>query len=112
MGVLFLQEYTEKGGAGFKQEISVANWGPVIGAGCSNVKAQALQDILDAITERNFPIKKIRRREDDLPWINDTAKAMVKKKDAIYKSEGKSERREKQREKTEAYLEKMRIDFV
>ena len=104
--------FTEKGKGAFVADIALTDWSPVSGAVGSNKKAEKLQEILDRLMGLHFPLKTIKRKDSDLPRINDTALGMIKKKNAIYKSEGKSNRWEHQRARVETYLEERRISFL
>ena len=104
--------YTERGGVAFREDLGRVDWKAVTLKKSSNDKANALQMILDDLTTKNFPIKTIDRKESDLPWINITAKNMIRKKQAIYRAEGKSDRWHAQMEKVERYLEGRRTSFL
>ena len=104
--------FTKEGGVKFKEELLSADWQDVLSLSGSNQKADQLQVRLDSLMERYFPIKTVTRKDTDLPWINDNALSMIKKKNAIYKSEGKSDRWELQRAKVESYLEQRRLKFI
>ena len=104
--------FRESGKEAFVAEIAAIDWAGVRRAQGSNAKAEQFQGVLDSLMDKHFPCKTIRRKDDNLPWLNDTALAMIKKKNAIYKSEGKSDRWELQRDKVESYLEKCRTTFL
>ena len=104
--------FTKKGEADFKEEILTVDWQDVLSMTSSNSKADRLQVRLDSMMDKHFPIKTVARKDSDLPWLNDRALAMIKKKNAIYKSEGKTERWEIQRAKVDSYLEQRRLAFM
>ena len=104
--------FTDKGGESFKADLEAVDWNEVLDCVGSNAKANKLQQIVDDLTNKNFPSKTITRKEDDLPWLNTKAKNMIKKKQAIYKAEGKSERWHSQLRKVENYLEQRRLSFL
>ena len=104
--------YTASGAAGFKEDIANTDWSPVHNAETSNDKANAYQGLVEDLLDKNFPIKVVRRRENDLPWIDSRARKMIKKKQAVYKAEGKSPRWEKLLEKQEEYLRKRQDAFL
>ena len=62
--------------------------------------------------DKHFPMKTVRRNENDLPWFNSVARRMTKKKIAIYKYEGKSARWEAHCTKLENYLARGREQFL
>ena len=104
--------YTKSGAETFKQEIRSVDWSYVLGANGSNDKANALQIILDDLMDKHFPTKTVRRKENDLPWFNDIARKMSRRKNAIFKSEGNCPRWQRERDKLEDYLAKRRHDFL
>ena len=50
------------------------------------------QEILDLHMSECFVWKRIRRRSTDSPWLTDNLRAQIKKRTAIFRSEGRSER--------------------
>ena len=72
----------------------------------------ALQQCIEDMTERHFPLKTIHRRENDLPWIDETAKKMIGKKKAVYKAEGTSVRWEALRSKLDLHLSKRQESYL
>lgn len=104
--------FKETAATAFVQELSEVSWDTLYELQGSNAMAMRLQTILDDLMDRHFPMKTVKRKGSDLPWFNCTAKKMVKKKNAIYKSEGKSERWHAQTAKIDGYLAKGRECFL
>ena len=104
--------FSDKGAAKFKSGLEAMSWQNIKDSTDPNRKAELLQAMLDDLTNECLPEKTIRRKDDDLPWINETAKAMIGKKRAIFKAEGQSARWEAQRLKVERYLETRRSAFL
>ena len=104
--------YSVKSGELFKASLAITDWTETLAKVGSNAKANDLQKILDKLMDEHFPLRSVSRKESDLPWINSVALSMIKKKDAIYKSEGKSDRWERQRSKVDTYLAKRREGFL
>ena len=84
--------YSEKAAEDFKEEIFAQNWDGVFESNGSNSKASGLQAVLDELLDKHFPLKTIRRKSDDLPWFNEVAKKKTKRKRAVFRAEGKSDR--------------------
>ena len=84
--------FTVKGADDFKAEILTKDWADVIAARDSNQKAAALDWILMDMMNRHFPEVVTRRKDTDLLWLDNKARRMIKKKQAIYKAEGASDR--------------------
>ena len=59
-----------------------------------------------------FPSKTVRRKANDLPWFNETARKKVKKKKAVYRSEGRSPRWWAICRDLDSYLDKRQEKFL
>ena len=106
------QPYTISGANSFQEEISGIDWSYVTNKRGSNDKAVALQLVLDDLMSRHFPTKKIRRKNNDLPWFNSVARKMVTRKTAIYRTEGKSPRWYAALEKFDNYMDKRQQNYL
>ena len=104
--------YTEAGADAFLEGLAGEDWSEVYAEYDTNSMAVKYQQIIDDLLNKHFPLKTVKRKESDLPWINGTAKKMIRKKCAIYKAEGKSDRWTTQFNKVEQYLEKRRQAFM
>ena len=104
--------FCEKSAVGFVNDLAKVDWNDLYRLENSNNMAVHLQVALDGLMDRHFPMKTIKKKDSDLPWFNETARKMTKKKQAIYKSEGKSERWVAISEKVDKYLEKGRTNFL
>ena len=104
--------FNEAAAAHFRSWAESQDWSEVLRATGSNEKARKLQLALDWAMDEFFPIKTIRRKEDDLPWINDTALKKIKKKKAVFKDEGRSRRWKAIEKDLDKYLEKQRLKFL
>ena len=104
--------FTNHGAAAFKLDLAQVDWSQVTSRNGSNAKADAYQAIIEDLIHKNFPLKTVKRMESDLPWFNNTARKMVRKKQAVYKAEGKSGRWTRLHEKLEEYLAKRRGEFL
>ena len=96
----------------FIEAINQQSWQTVFAASGSDNKLAAFQDIIDQEMNKHFPWRKSRRREGDLPWIDNAAKKKIRKKKAVYKDEGKSPRFIKLQENLERYLDLRRENFL
>ena len=96
--------FTNAGADGFVAEISSVDWSGVCGQPDANAKATSLQHIIDDANTRHFPLKTIRRKKGDLPWIDSRAMKMINKKKAVYKAEGNSDRWKALRDSLDGYL--------
>ena len=104
--------YNQAAAEKFKQDIEREDWADIYQAVGSNAKADAFQASIDRLMELHFPFKSIRRKDSDLPWLNELAKKKIKRKKAIFRDEHKSPRWYEAKEDLEKYLEKRRTLFL
>ena len=104
--------YNEKAAAEFEADIAAESWQSVCSASGSNAKADAFQRTLDSLMDLHFPYKTIRRKDTDLPWINEAALRKIRKKRAIYQSEGQSDRCYSMKDHVDKYLEKRQEEYL
>ena len=107
-----IRPFNDKAAEGFIDEIEKQDWSAVLNAAGSNKKAGEYQAIIDDLIDRHFPKKTIKRKSDDLPWLNETAKKKIARKKAVYKDEAKSERWKALRDDLDQYLAKRRDKFL
>ena len=104
--------FTERGATSFERDLAETDWTQVTSCSGSNARAASYQAVIEDLLNKNFPLKTIRRKEGDLPWFNNTARKMVKKKQAVYKAEGKSPRWIRLQEKLDDYLDGRKESFL
>ena len=104
--------FSVRGGEAFVQELAGTTWDPVYQELTANGMATKYQQMIDDLMNKHFPEKTTKRKESDLPWLNGVAKKMIKKKNAIYKAEGKTDRWTRQCNKIEAYLDGRKESFL
>ena len=103
---------TKSGEISFLAELEGQDWSLVLTAQGPNAKVGAFHSIIQDLTDRHFPLKITRRKESDLPWLDARARKMIKRKAAIFKSEGPSERWERARNDVDRYLDGRREEYV
>ena len=104
--------FNDAGANAFLTELAKVEWNQIYDLVSPNDMALSLQSVLDDLMDKHFPTKTCKKKDSDLPWFNRTAKKMVKKKNAIYKAEGQSERWQRQANKVERYLGKGQQIFL
>ena len=112
--------FTDRGASNFRADLATVDWAPVVNLEGSNPKATKLTQILMDLMDKHFPEKTVRRKETDLPWLDNWARKRIKRKSAIYRAEGASARWENARteleehlaKKKEEYLAKQRLKFI
>ena len=82
--------YNEESVEKFRKWIALEDWNAVVTAADSNSKAEAYQSLVDRAIEDCFPLVTVRRKSTDLPWVNAKARRLIKRRKAVYRSEGRS----------------------
>ena len=106
------RQYSEKSAEEFQAWLESLDWTEVLSAHGSNSKARNFQLIIDEAMDYYFPCKTARRKDDDLPWFNETARKKSKKKKAVYKAEYRSPRWRAISDDLERYLGKRRDIYL
>ena len=104
--------FSKEGAKGFIDWASSQEWLDVLNASGSNDKVRKFQAIIDDASDHFFPLKTIRRKQDDLPWINEAARKKIRKKKAVYKDENRSPRWKAIDAELERYLEKRKVKYL
>ena len=107
-----VRSYSEKGAASFKEWLDSRDWDRVLLAQGSNEKSRQFQLVLDEGMDLFFPLKVVRRKENDKPWIDNESRKRIAKKKAVYKAEGKSGRFKAIELSLAKYLEKRRQRYL
>lgn len=102
----------EEGQKKFHDLLSREGWENVLRAKGSNAKAEAMQRVLDDAMDHCFPLKKVKRKDTDDPWLNDVAMKKIKKKREVYKAEGSSDRWWALRADFDRYIEGRRQKYL
>ena len=104
--------FNEKAAELFVSDIKTTDWAAVLQTDGSDLKAAQYQAIIDKLMDKHFPKKTVRRKSSDLPWLNDTAKKKIKKKKAVYRAEGRSDRWRQLRLDLDTYLDARKTKYL
>ena len=85
------RHYTEEACRDFGSWIVAHDWSDVWGAVGSDAKALAYQADIDAALDAFFPMRTVRKKSTDLPWINKAVRKKIRRRNKIYRKEGRSE---------------------
>ena len=72
----------------FAQDLKDRDWSCLGGSSVDGMAA-ALEKVVDELTERHFPLARVRKRSNESPWITGSIRRLWKKKIRIYKKAGK-----------------------
>ena len=84
------RDYDDEAVREFGRWVVLHDWIDVITAEGSDRKADVYQGQLDAAMDRFFPIRTTRRKSSDLPWINRAILKRIRRRNRIYRKEGRS----------------------
>ena len=75
----------------FADDMKKWDWGAMRNAESVDAMANELEEAIAILTERHFPLARVRRRSNEDPWINKRIRRLWKKKIRLYKKYGKSQ---------------------
>ena len=93
----------------FGEWIKAYDWSAVMAAKGSNAKAETYQEIVTAAIRTFFPTITTRRKSTDLPWINSYIRRQIRRRHAIFREHGRSDRWHRQKIRTDNLI-KVRRD--
>ena len=103
---------TKKSEVAFIAELKAVDWRPIVDVEGVENKHQLFQERIDYLMDKHFPFQTTRRRQKDLPWLDNIAKKKIKRKKAIYRDEGKSPRWYLACANLDNYLNKRQENFL
>ena len=78
-------------GANFNSELAAWDWEPMRLVPDINKKVEYLKGVIRELTDRHFPLVRVRKRSNEDPWIHHWIWRLWKKKIRIYKKSGRSQ---------------------
>lgn len=82
------RSYNERSVKKFKEWITWQDWDAVLAADCLDSKAEAYQRTIVEAVERFIPLKKVKRKTSDLPWMDKKTKKMIEDRKKLFIEEG------------------------
>ena len=97
----------------FGKWIVTNEWKSVLEAEGSENKTQAYQNLIETAIREFFPLRTVKRRNIDPPWINDKVKRLIKIRKNIYKEDrGRTQRWKKMKKKVQELIDKRKKVFM
>ena len=96
--------YDEESEQEFGRWLAGHDWSEVMLAEGSNLKTEIYQRTVTAAINSIFPVKFTRRKSTDLPWINSYIKRQIRRRRAIFKLHGRSDRWHRQKKRTDELI--------
>ena len=78
-------------GTNFNSELVAWDWEPMRLMPDVNKKVEYLEGVILELTDRHFPLVRVRKRSNEDPWIHQGIRRLLKKKIRIYKKSGRSQ---------------------
>ena len=105
------RQYTDEAEQAFGSWLAAFDWSCVELLQGSDAKAEKYQEVITGAIETFFPLKKVRRRSNDLPWVNNLVRKKVRKRMAIFRAEGRSARWRRTKEKVDQLIESRMVHY-
>ena len=96
--------------AAFTEEMKNRDWTDI--KGDSDMMAEKLEEVIGALTDKYFPLVRIRKRSSEHPWITKTIRRLWKKKIRIYKKGGRNDAWWRTEELLQSKIQEARNGFV
>ena len=82
------RQYSDEARDAFGGWVVLHDWMEVITAEGSHEKAVAYQATIDSAMDRFFPLRTVRKKSTDLPWMTKGIKKKIRRRKRIYRKEG------------------------
>ena len=83
------RRYTDHAAAKFREWIVWHDWASVLTAAGSERKAEEYQSTVTGAVERFFPLRRVKKRSTDPPWMDKRTRDMIEARKKLYREEGK-----------------------
>ena len=82
------RRYTDQAADKFREWITWHDWDTVLSAESSDAKAEAYQETVTSAVERFFPLRKVKKRSTDPPWMDKRTRDLIEERKRLYREEG------------------------
>ena len=82
------RHFNDNSAAKFRDWIVMYDWAAVLQAPSSDAKAEEYQGIVVKAVERFFPLRTVRKKDNDPPWMDKKTKDMIEARKRFYMDEG------------------------
>ena len=106
------RKFTSEACKAYGRKLRETDWSEVLGNGNVNDMVKKFETYTGKITDELFPLKTVRKRSNEPPWITDGIRRLARKKRRMYKFEGKSERWFFLQNKMDRLIEKSQTEFI
>ena len=108
------RKHTEKAVADFGRELDNASWDAILGTDLDDpdVMIDRYNRYIAQLTDKHFPLKTVRHRSDEDPWITEGIRKLSRLKARIFKRDGKSNFWLRLRDEQFARVQASKLNFI
>lgn len=107
------RKHSREAVAAFKSSFEKVNWSEIMRPNMSpDELVKIYEDTVNGMVDSFFPMKTVRCRSNESPWITDGIRKLARKKNRVYRMNGKSERWLRLQEKMDEMILHSREEFV
>ena len=78
--------------AAFARDMRARNWDDLRAAAGPDAKVKLFEEVIKALSDKHFPLVRIRKRSNEWPWITLSIRRLWKRKLRLYKRKGRSQK--------------------
>ena len=98
--------------ASFASDMCQWDWTRLAAAQSVDDMASELERVVGELTDKHFPLARVRKRSNEAPWVTGKIRRLLKRKIRIYKKRGKSDRWWETDRNLQAKIQESRETFV
>ena len=106
------RQYSDEARDTFGEWIIMHDWMEVVTAEGSNAMAEAYQKTIDEAMDRFFPLRTVKKKSTDLPWITKAVKKKIRRRKRIYIKEGFSDAWKRLKKEIDKTLKEKRKEYM
>ena len=96
----------------FAAELRDFDWSVVRGADDVDNKVRILEEVIERLTDKHFPLARVRKRSNEAAWVTKKIRRLWKKKLRLYKKKGRSQSWWNTEHKLQQTIKEARNGFV
>ena len=106
------RKHTAKGVRQFGEELRGTDWNAVLHSQDPDELVEAFEAYTGSIVDRLFPLRTVRYRSNEKPWITDGIRKLARSKRRVYRREGKSRLWIRLRDELEQRVEMSQSEYI
>ena len=105
------RKYTQEAEDAFGSDLAAVDWAQIVGSTPSD-SANKLDFILQFLYNKHFPLRTVKSRSCDPPWLTKRIKRYIRNRKREYARSGRSARWKKKKEKCERMIEEAKKAYL